>query len=154
MIKGITLLGVALLLSACVDSDNKESAMADEQSANEVTQPVDATPDPAVAGSRSARLSALDNQIRTMVGIANADSLEQCRLAEVGRRACGGPEYYIAYSTKVTDEAALQQLIDEYTQLRIEHIHDTQEMSTCEVIPRPQLTIHNGVCRAVSTEVM
>lgn len=110
--------------------------------------------DPAADANRGARLAELDNQIRTMVGIARADSFDQCRLTAVGKRACGGPEYYIAYSTKVTDEKALQKLVNEYTQLRNEHINATQEMSTCEVIPEPQLSLENGVCRAVAHSTM
>lgn len=149
MVKGISLVGLTLLLMGCVDSERVDS----DRGNGEVTQtpPAQQEPqvlEPASDAARNARMIALDNQIRTMVGIARADSLQQCKLAEVGKRACGGPEYYIAYSTQVTDEDALQKLVREYTQLRIEHIQETQEMSTCEMLPRPQLTLDNGICRA------
>jgi len=149
--KGLSILALAFAMSGCVDSEqaNSEgrSPISDER---EQEQSVD----PAADANRGARLAELDNQIRTMVGIARADSFDQCRLTAVGKRACGGPEYYIAYSTKVTDEKALQKLVNEYTQLRIEHINATQEMSTCEVIPEPQLSLENGVCRAVAHSTM
>lgn len=143
--KGLGILALALAISGCVDSEQANSE-GELRMPNETEQ--EQSVDPAADANRGARLAELDNQIRTMVGIARADSFDQCRLAAVGKRACGGPEYYIAYSTKVTDEKALQKLVNEYTQLRIEHINATQEMSTCEVIPEPQLSFENGVCRA------
>ncbi|WP_417685326.1 hypothetical protein [Pseudidiomarina gelatinasegens] len=149
MVKGLSAIALLVLLSGCVDAERVDETKA-ENGATTAEQAME----PAAAAMRNARIAALDNQIRTMVGIPRADSLEQCKLAEVGKRACGGPEYYIAYSTQVTDEQALQKLITEYTQLRVEHIQATQEMSTCEVIPRPQLTIENGICRATALSRM
>ncbi|WP_417665672.1 hypothetical protein [Pseudidiomarina sp.] len=153
MVKGLSAIALLVLLSGCVDAERVEETQADNVANNGATAAEQAM-EPAVAAMRNARIAALDNQIRTMVGIPRADSLDQCKLAEVGKRACGGPEYYIAYSTQVTDEQAMQKLINEYTQLRVEHIQATQEMSTCEVIPRPQLTIENGICRATALSRM
>lgn len=147
---------MALGLAACVDSDEAQHER-DRAAAGDVIEKAQgdlSTVDPAEDGSRDARMAALDNQIRSMVGIARADSIEQCRLAEVGKRACGGPEYFIAYSTKVTDADALMQLVDEYTQLRVKQIEETGEMGTCEVLPQPVLELQNGVCRALPTKTM
>ena len=153
MVKGLSAIALLVLLSGCVDAEQVDETQADNVAKNGASAAEQAM-EPAAAAMRNARIAALDNQIRTMVGIPRADSLEQCKLAEVGKRACGGPEYYIAYSTQVTDEQAMQKLITEYTQLRVEHIQATQEMSTCEVIPRPQLTIENGICRATALSRM
>ncbi|RWU12924.1 hypothetical protein EGC76_01530 [Pseudidiomarina gelatinasegens] len=153
MVKGLSAIALLVLLSGCVDAEQVDETQADNVAQNGASAAEQAM-EPAAAAMRNARIAALDNQIRTMVGIPRADSLDQCRLAEVGKRACGGPEYYIAYSTQVTDEQAMQKLITEYTQLRVEHIQATQEMSTCEVIPRPQLTIENGICRATALSRM
>lgn len=149
--KGLSILALALAISGCVDSEQANNE-GEQRMPNDIEQ--EQSVDPAADANRGARLAELDNQIRTMVGIARADSFDQCRLTAVGKRACGGPEYYIAYSTKVTDEKALQKLVNEYTQLRNEHINATQEMSTCEVIPEPQLSLENGVCRAVAHSTM
>lgn len=157
MVKGLSAIALLVLLSGCVDAEQVDETQADNVAQNGAENGASAAEqamEPAAAAMRNARIAALDNQIRTMVGIPRADSLDQCRLAEVGKRACGGPEYYIAYSTQVTDEQAMQKLITEYTQLRVEHIQATQEMSTCEVIPRPQLTIENGICRATALSRM
>lgn len=145
-------LAVALTAVGCVDKENVSSDKA-VQSGSDLTVQEPAM-NPVEDGSRDARLGALDNQIRSMVGIARADNLNQCRMIAVGKRACGGPEYYIAYSLQVTDEKALLQLVDEYTQLRVDHIRETGEMSTCEMIPEPVLDLNGGVCRAVATNTM
>lgn len=153
MVKGLSAIALLVLLSGCVDAEQVEETQTSNVAENGATAAEQAM-EPAAAAMRNARIAALDNQIRTMVGIPRADSVEQCKLAEVGKRACGGPEYYMAYSTQVTDEQAMQKLITEYTQLRVEHIQVTQEMSTCEVIPRPQLTLENGICRATGVSRM
>lgn len=156
LVKGMSVVGVAvaavLALSGCVDQENIERQELTQNETQEQEQ--EQSMNPVEDGSRDARLRALDNQIRSMVGIARADSLEQCRIAAVGKRACGGPEYYIAYSLQVTDENALKQLVDEYTQLRIEHIDETGEMGTCEMIPEPALDLSGGICRALPTTRM
>lgn len=156
LVKGISVVGVAVLaaltLGGCVDQENIER---EELTQNEAqTQEQAQSMNPVEDGTRDARLRALDNQIRSMVGIARADSREQCRMIAVGKRACGGPEYYIAYSLQVTDENALKQLVDEYTQLRIEHINETGEMGTCEMLPEPVLDLNGGICRALPTTTM
>jgi len=155
-VKGLSVVtmavAVALTVAGCVDKENVTTdALTDvdtDISAKEQTM------NPVEDGSRDARLRSLDNQIRSMVGIARADSIDQCRMIAVGKRACGGPEYYIAYSLQVTDESALKQLVSEYTKLRIEHIQETGEMGTCEVIPEPVLDLNGGICRALPTNTM
>lgn len=45
--------------------------------------------------------------ITALIGDAACDSDSQCKTLAVGAKACGGPEYYLAWSTKRTDAAAL-----------------------------------------------
>jgi hypothetical protein len=45
--------------------------------------------------------------IRALIGDAACDDDAQCRTIAVGTKACGGPEYYLAWSTKRTDPIAL-----------------------------------------------
>lgn len=95
-----------------------------------------------------AKLAELDQQIRSMVGMAYADNVEQCRLAEVGHRPCGGPEYYMAYSTTTVDETVLHELIREHRDLQMSYQQEHGVMGTCEVIPRPQVVLQQGRCVA------
>lgn len=98
-----------------------------------------------------ARMAGLDQQIRSMIGMAYADNLEQCRLAEVGHRPCGGPQYYMAYSTTALDEDALLELIAEHRALQTKFQQENDIVGTCEVLPRPQLTLQGGRCIASPT---
>jgi len=45
--------------------------------------------------------------IRALIGDAACDDDAQCRTIAIGTKACGGPEYYLAWSTKRTDPIAL-----------------------------------------------
>jgi len=47
--------------------------------------------------------------ITALIGDAACDSDSQCKTLAVGAKACGGPEYYLAWSTKRTDAAALRE---------------------------------------------
>lgn len=141
--QGFVLLCCITAVLGCVDA---EQSGAVSQAETSVTLNTDQ--------ERQTQLAALDQQIRSTVGFPRASEFSQCRLLEVGMRACGGPEYYMAYSTQVTDEAILLQLVKQYNRLRQEHIEATQEVSTCEMIPRPQLVLEGGLCQAVSTSYM
>ena len=50
-------------------------------------------------------------RIRALIGDAACDSDAQCRTLAMGAKACGGPEYYLAWSTKRTDAAALRDAV-------------------------------------------
>lgn len=47
--------------------------------------------------------------ITALIGDAACDTDSQCKTLAVGAKACGGPEYYLAWSTKRTDAAALRE---------------------------------------------
>lgn len=144
--QGFVALCCALMMFGCVDAE--QAASTDEVMAATEDAQLDITQ------QRIARLTELDLHIRRTVGIPRAGEMSQCKLLEVGVRACGGPEYYMAYSTLVTDEAALLDLVEEYNQLRREHIRETNEVSTCDMIPPPKLVFEEGMCRAVATSYM
>lgn len=103
---------------------------------------------------KTAALRELDMDIRELVGVPYADNLSQCRLLEVGSRPCGGPEYYMAYSTKNTDPDVIRPLVDSYSELQSWFHQEHDIMGTCEVIPEPNLTISNGICVAQPAETM
>ncbi|RUO74442.1 hypothetical protein CWI80_03630 [Pseudidiomarina sediminum] len=96
----------------------------------------------------AATVAELDQQIRSMVGMAYAEDFAQCRLAEVGHRPCGGPQYFIAYSTASVDEKTLLSLIDEHRQLQQDYQQKHGVVGTCEVLQRPSLAYVDGRCVA------
>ncbi len=85
--------------------------------------------------------------IQTLIGKPVAKNINACRLLEVGEKACGGPERYLVYSTEsVVSEAQLLKLVREYNQRSSKQTKN--QYSTCDVTPRPEVTLVNGVCRA------
>ncbi|MBC8055009.1 MAG: hypothetical protein H7Y61_00350, partial [Rhizobiales bacterium] len=46
-------------------------------------------------------------RVRALIGAAGCESDAQCRSIGIGTKACGGPEFYLAWSIAGTDEAAL-----------------------------------------------
>ena len=72
--------------------------------------------------------------LTALIGDAACDDDSQCRTLPVGTKACGGPEYYLAWSTKRTDDAALRQAaVSSLAPPRV----DPRAMSTCVVVTDP-----------------
>lgn len=57
-------------------------------------------------------------QIQAEIGDAACDTSDQCHTLPVGHKACGGPERYVAWSSKTSDGAKLAQLASEYAAAR------------------------------------
>ena len=64
---------------------------------------------PAHAAAATEALSGSLPAFAALIGDAACDDDSQCRTLPVGSKPCGGPEYYLAWSTKRTDVAALRQ---------------------------------------------
>lgn len=86
-------------------------------------------------------------------GGAACDTDDQCRTIGVGHKACGGPERYLAWSSKNNDGTRLRALVAEHAAAR--QAEDTKKgmMSTCSVVPDPGATCAAGQCvlRATNT---
>ena len=63
----------------------------------------------ACAGVEPAPSAAASASVAALIGDAACDSDSQCRTIGVGAKACGGPQAYLAWSSKRSDGAALQQ---------------------------------------------
>ncbi|MFC0444282.1 hypothetical protein ACFOD1_03105 [Pseudidiomarina halophila] len=131
---------------SCTPGEQGEQTRGDELGERSFEEPVEHNLD-----ELTSRIAGLDQQIRSMIGMAYADNLEQCRLAEIGHRPCGGPQYYMAYSTTALDEEALLELIAEHRALQTRFQQENDIVGTCEVLPRPQLTLQGGRCVASPT---
>jgi hypothetical protein len=77
--------------------------------------------------------------IDRLIGDAKCTSDQQCRVAGIGALSCGGPEYYQAWSTALTDERALTKLLNAYASERQRINQANGLMSTCEVRPVPAI---------------
>jgi len=86
-------------------------------------------------------------------GAAACDTDAQCHTIGIGHKACGGPERYLAWSSKDSDGTRLRALVAEHAAAR--RAEDTKNgmMSTCSVVPDPGATCAAGHCvlRAAGT---
>ncbi|MDX1812405.1 MAG: hypothetical protein R3240_10685 [Gammaproteobacteria bacterium] len=88
------------------------------------------------------------NTIQTEIGSATCDSDAQCKALPMGHRACGGPAYYLVYSTKVGDEDKLKSLANKHTAIHREINRINQTLSICEFLMPPPVSCIQGTCKA------
>ena len=86
-------------------------------------------------------------EIKAMIGAAAADHSAQCKIVGVGQKPCGGPAFYLPYSTKDVDEAKLLSQIEAYNQLAKAHNERSGMMSDCAIVPVPQVALVGGFCK-------
>lgn len=89
---------------------------------------------------------ALWQQIQSANSKLGCDSDDQCHSIGVGAKACGGPENYIAWSSKSSDGAQLKALVQQHAAAR--RADDTQQgvMSTCMAVSDPGASCRAGQC--------
>lgn len=131
--------GSALALSGCVQS---EAETTDPQS----------PPTSKAMNASDEELAVQAQQLRQQIGVltedAQADDVKQCRLLAIGAKPCGGPEEYVVYSTRNTDEDELKALADEYAEIREQWHEANQMVSNCMMTPEPQVQLVDGACTA------
>lgn len=105
------------------------------------------------APSKATGSAPLLARIEAERGNAACDAIEQCHTIGIGHKACGGPERYLAWSSKNSDGSRLRALVAEHAAAR--QAEDTKQglMSTCSVVPDPGATCAAGQCvlRAANT---
>jgi hypothetical protein len=94
-----------------------------------------------------AEAGALLPQIRALIGSAACTDSSQCQTLAVGKRACGGPESYLPWSSAHTDGAQLRALAERLAQERKAELAKSGEMSTCRFIADPGAVCHAGTCQ-------
>lgn len=84
--------------------------------------------------------------IQALIGTAACSTDADCRTSPIGAKACGGPEAYIAWSVRVTDEAALGSALAGYGTAQQAAIARDGRVSNCEFVTDP-----GAVCVATGT---
>lgn len=110
-------------------------------------EPVMAASEDKVVQASDAELATRLAEIKAMIGAAAADHSAQCKVVGVGQKPCGGPAFYLPYSTKDVDEAKLLSQIEAYNQLAKAHNHRSGMMSDCAIVPVPQVALVGGFCK-------
>ncbi|MDV6327344.1 hypothetical protein Q5L94_04685 [Idiomarina sp. Sol25] len=99
--------------------------------------------------AESEQLEATVPNIRKLIGVTDASNVESCKLLKVGHKSCGGPELYLVYSSEnVENEAQLLDLVRRYNS-QSKSWSSEGKMSNCQFIPRPEVELVGGQCRAV-----
>ena len=85
-------------------------------------------------------------QIQTEIGDAACDSADQCKTVAIGHKACGGPETYLAWSSKRSDGAKIGQLAAALEAERRSQTLRSGMISTCSVVVDPGAACSAGRC--------
>ena len=95
-----------------------------------------------------AQITAIEDEAKALVRTDGCSTVDQCRTAAVGSRACGGPRYYLVYCSKTTDTAALFRKLKSIAAAEEEYNKRYQIASTCEFRMPPQVSLVSGSCQA------
>ncbi|MHA4869352.1 hypothetical protein ACXZ1M_16795 [Duganella sp. PWIR1] len=74
------------------------------------------------------------------------DDNSQCHSIGVGSKACGGPENYLAWSSKNSDGAQLKALVEQHSAARRAEDKRLGMMSTCSIVSDPGASCRAGTC--------
>lgn len=86
-------------------------------------------------------------RIRELIGNAACSDSSQCHSLAVGARACGGPEYYLAWSSATTGADQLRALAERYKAERQAGNAATGRVSDCRYAMDPGAVCTAGRCQ-------
>lgn len=101
-------------------------------------------PDETTQEEDAAALEELLTEIKNLAESETCENAENWKFTAVGKKACGGPTGYIAYSKKI-DVANFLELVDTYTKAMDDFNIKWNIFSTCEVMLEPlNISCENG----------
>ena len=97
--------------------------------------------------SDSDQIATLEREALALAHNDGCSTADQCRVAPVGAKACGGPRYWITWCPATTDSAALFQKLDELhtAEQNFNKVHGV--ISDCSIVGPPSPVVSAGVCR-------
>ena len=101
---------------------------------------------PAPAAPAAASSAKLWSAIQAEVGDAACNDAAQCQSIAVGAKACGGPDGYLAWSSKRSDAGRLQALVAQHAAARKQENLRDQTMSNCMFEPNPGASCQAARC--------
>jgi hypothetical protein len=101
---------------------------------------------PAQAPEQENPTTALWQKIQAANANLSCDNGSQCHSLGIGSKACGGPENYIAWSSRNSDGAQLKTLVAQHATARREDDKRQGMMSTCTVVSDPGASCRAGLC--------
>jgi hypothetical protein len=85
-------------------------------------------------------------QIRAEIGDPVCDAPQQCSSIAVGAKSCGGPEGYLAWSSKVGNSKKMAKLVAQHALARKAEQERDGMLSDCMVVANPGATCVAGRC--------
>lgn len=136
--KALVLTAAALMMAACSMTATNEAGRGDTTSHTGFS---------GSDASDSARIDRLEREALALAITDGCTTADQCGVAPVGAKACGGPRFWITYCPVPTDTAALFQKLEELRTAEQAFNEAHGVISDCSVVPRPTPVVSAGVCR-------
>ncbi|CDG85339.1 hypothetical protein [Janthinobacterium agaricidamnosum] len=99
-----------------------------------------ATPVPEVSSAQ------LLQKIQDQAANTDCDGPQQCHTVALGAKACGGPDMYLAWSSKNNDGKTLRELAARYAEASRLANQTGGMLSTCAIVSDPGATCQAGHC--------
>jgi hypothetical protein len=131
------LAAVSLWLSACGGGGGGGGGAAQGSS----------VPPPGPATPEQTKVARLMNEIAEMTRSRGCEKSQECKAIGVGYTECG-PRQYIVYCPRSTEEALLQEKVDELSKLEQAEAKHQSDPLPCRPLPNPEPEVFNGACRA------
>lgn len=146
-----SIVALGLAVSACTQATREPAE--EGSTAQEEEAPAAQEPEVRSATGLRASMDSLRSELIARIGDPTASSVAACRALPVGKKACGGPSFYLVYSVQTADSAELARLAGEVTELQEQVIRQERLLSDCQVEPTPKLVLQGGRCAAGSQEI-
>lgn len=99
----------------------------------------------------AASFKAKNAELKALIGDASCDTNQQCQSLAVGSKPCGGPSYFIPYSSKGLEQdeiSRLETLARESSDLSKQWNELNPRLSNCMLEQPPVLACLNNRCQA------
>jgi hypothetical protein len=103
--------------------------------------------DPRDAEQVKARIAELADEIQQVIGVAACSQDDQCASVAMGNKACGGPQFYLAYSTVDTDVNRLTSLAAEHRNASKQYNQLLGLISDCAFVMEPPVACMDNKCQ-------
>lgn len=101
--------------------------------------------------NQNSSLSALNEQLNEIVSNNSCTASFQCKVLEVGARACGGPSKYVVYSTLKNSQEQAENIAQNITQQE-RQINDSPSASDCSPVLKVHSLCIDAQCRTINVK--
>lgn len=102
----------------------------------------------ASGNAQATNLAALNSQLDNITSDNRCTASFQCKVLEVGTRACGGPSKYIVYSALNTSQERVEQIAEKITKQE-STLNKTQGLNNCSPVIEVQSLCINQQCQSI-----